>query len=142
MGERPSLGCSCSEERHCAPPSWGGVSRWASLFRGKEHGMKRLILLLVTISATMVVALMMVAMAVPVFAGGAGDDEDKDNQSASGGSASTNGQTIFRRWFDPDHTKGALFAMNPDGSHIRQITHPRAGMTTIRRGLPMGRGSP
>ena len=39
--------------------------------------MKRLILLLVTIAATMVVALMMVAMAVPVFAGGAGDDEDK-----------------------------------------------------------------
>ena len=39
--------------------------------------MKRLILLLVTMSATMVVALMMVAMAVPVFAGGAGDDEDK-----------------------------------------------------------------
>ena len=48
-----------------------------SLFRGKEHRMKRLILLLVTMSATMVVALMMVAMAVPVFARGAGDDEDK-----------------------------------------------------------------
>ena len=48
-----------------------------SLCRGKEHGMKRLILLFVTMSATMVVALMMVAMAVPVFAGGAGDDEDK-----------------------------------------------------------------
>jgi Tol biopolymer transport system component len=90
--------------------------------------MKRLILLLVTISATMVVALMMVAMVtVPVFASGAGDDEDKDNQSESGGTASTNGQIVFRRYLDPDQNKAALFAMNPDGSHVRQITHPPKG---------------
>src|SRR5215204_492322 len=74
----------------------------------------------------MVMALMMVAMALPVFAGGAGDDEDKDNQSARGG-ANRNGQIVFRRWFDPDQTKGALFTMNPNGSHIRQITHPPKG---------------
>ena len=71
----------------------------------------------------MVVALMMVAMALPVFAGGADDNEDSDNESASGG-ATRNGQIAFRRWFDPDQTKGAIFTMNPDGSHIRQITHP------------------
>ena len=53
--------------------------------------------------------------------GGAGGDEQ---ESASGGSAHTNGQIAFRQWFDPDQTEGALFTMNPDGSHVRQITHP------------------
>jgi Tol biopolymer transport system component len=89
--------------------------------------MKRLILLLVTMSATMVVALMMVAMVtVPVFAGGAGDEEDKDNESASG-SPTRNGQIVFRRYFDPEQTKAAIFKMNPDGSHVSQITHPPKG---------------
>ncbi len=89
--------------------------------------MKGLILLLVTISATMVVALMMVAMAtVPVFAGGAGDEEDNDNQSASAG-ATRNGRIVFRRYLDPDQGKAAIFTMNPDGSHVSQITHPPKG---------------
>jgi Tol biopolymer transport system component len=74
----------------------------------------------------MVLALMMVAMALPVFAGGAGDEEDKDNESASGG-ASRNGQIAFRRYLDPDQTKDAIFTMNPDGSHVSQITHPPKG---------------
>src|SRR5215207_8505402 len=90
--------------------------------------MKRLILLLVTMSATMVVALMMVAMAVPVFAGGAGDDEDKDNESESAG-ATRNGQIAFRRNLDVDvkQENDVLFTMNPDGSHVSQITHPPKG---------------
>src|SRR5918998_2732326 len=83
--------------------------------------MKRTTLLVTVITAAMVMALLMVAMALPVFAGG--DDEDNDNESASGGCA-RNGQIVFRRYFDPDQTKSALFTMNPDGSHIRQITHP------------------
>jgi hypothetical protein len=82
--------------------------------------MKRTTLLLTVLTAAMVMALVMVVMALPVFAGG--DDED----NASGGST-RNGQIVFRRWFDPDHTKSALFAMNPDGTHIRQITHPPKG---------------
>src|SRR5919106_1860515 len=77
-------------------------------------------------TAAMVMALVMVAMALPVFAGGEGDNEDNDNESASGGST-RNGQIVFRRYFDPDQTKSALFTMNPDGSHIRQITHPPKG---------------
>ena len=88
--------------------------------------MKRTTLVLTVVTAAMVVALMMVAMALPVFAGGGDDDEDNDNESESGG-ATRNGQIVFRRWFDPDQTKGALFTMNPDGSHIRQITHPPKG---------------
>jgi len=82
--------------------------------------------MLLVLTAAMVMALMMVAMAFPVFAAGGGDDEDRDNESASG-DANRNGQIVFRRYFDPDHTKGALFVMNPDGSHIRQITHPPKG---------------
>ena len=72
--------------------------------------------------------------------GGAGGEEQK---SASGGSSASNGQIAFRRYFDPDQTKSAIFTMNPDGSHVRQITHPpKAGATKIRCGLPMGSGSP
>jgi Tol biopolymer transport system component len=86
--------------------------------------MRRTMLLVLT--AAMVMALMMVAMALPVFAGGGDDSEDNDNESASGGST-RNGQIVFRRWFDADQTKGALFVRNPDGSHVRQITHPPKG---------------
>src|SRR5918994_3854041 len=82
--------------------------------------------ILLVVTAAMVMALMMVAMALPVFAGGGDDDEDNDNESANG-DATRNGQIVFRRWFDPDQTKGALFTMNPDGSHVRQITHPPKG---------------
>jgi hypothetical protein len=98
--------------------------------------------ILLVVTAAMVMALMMVAMALPVFAGGGDDDEDNDNESANGG-PTRNGQIVFRRYFDPDQTKGAIFTMNPDGSHVSQITHPqRAGLTTFRRGLLMERGSP
>jgi len=58
--------------------------------------------MLLVFTAAMVLALMMVAMALPAFAGG--DDEDNDNESASG-APTRNGQIVFRRWFDPDHTK-------------------------------------
>ena len=88
--------------------------------------MKRTTLLLTVFTAAMVMALVVVAMALPVFAGGPDDDEENDNESASGGST-RNGQIVFRRYFDPDQTKGAIFTMNPDGSHIRQITHPPKG---------------
>src|SRR3712207_5937324 len=97
--------------------------------------------MLLVFTAAMVMALMMVAMALPAFAGG-GDDDEEENESASGG-PTRNGQIVFRRYFNAEQTKGALFTMNPDGSHVRQITHPpRAGWTTFRRGLRMGRGSP
>ena len=98
--------------------------------------------MLFVITPAMLMALVVVAMALPALAGGGDDDEDNDNESANGG-ATRNGQIVFRRYFDPDQTKGALFVMNPDGSHIRQITHPpTVGGTTYRRGLLMERGSP
>src|SRR5215216_6850510 len=82
--------------------------------------------MLLVFTAAMVLALMMVAMALPAFAGGGGDDEDKDKESASG-DRTRNGQIVFRRYLDPDQTKEAIFTMNPDGSHVRQITHPPKG---------------
>src|SRR5215213_6121810 len=83
--------------------------------------------MLLVFTPAMVLALMMLAMALPAFAGGADDDEDKDNESASG-APTRNGQIVFRRYLDPDQTKGVLFAMNPDGSHVSQITHPPKGL--------------
>src|SRR5829696_9956025 len=56
------------------------------------------------------------------------------------------GPIVFGRHFAgerSDLTYSAIFAMNPDGSHVSQITHPpRAFATTFRSGPPMGRGSP
>src|SRR5215217_2979264 len=82
--------------------------------------------MLLVCTAAMVLALMMVAMALPAFAGGGDDDEDNDKESASGDRTS-NGQIVFRRYFNAEQTKAAIFTMNPDGSHIRQITHPPKG---------------
>src|SRR5918993_1518556 len=54
-------------------------------------------------------------------------------KSTSGGTASTDGLIVFRRWLDPEgdqnlaHNKSAIFTMYPNGSHIRQITHPPEG---------------
>ena len=62
--------------------------------------------------------------ALALSACGEGGVEGEEQKSANGGTASTNGQIAFRRYFNADQTKGALFTMNPDGSHIRQITHP------------------
>jgi Tol biopolymer transport system component len=39
-----------------------------------------------------------------------------------------NGQLVFRRYLDTDRTTGALFTSNPDGSKVRQITHPAQGV--------------
>jgi hypothetical protein len=72
--------------------------------------------------------------------GGAGQEHKK---GTSGGPASTDGLIVFRRYLDLDLTRSAIFTMYPNGTHIRQITHPpRAGATTILRGPPMGPRSP
>src|SRR5215218_11037104 len=56
--------------------------------------------------------------------GGAGGEH---NKSTGGGSASTDGLIVFRRYLDLEGTKSAIFTMHPNGSHIRQITHPPKG---------------
>ena len=77
-------------------------------------------------SVLSVVIITMVAMTLPVFAGG-GNHVETQNTSASGLSTSSNGQIVFRRYFDADQTKGALYVVNPDGSEVRQITYPPNG---------------
>src|SRR5918994_3826889 len=56
--------------------------------------------------------------------GGAGGEH---NKSTSGGTASTEGLIVFRRYLDLEGTKSAIFTMYPTGTHIRQITHPPKG---------------
>src|SRR5215217_6709998 len=63
----------------------------------------------------------LVALALSSCGGG------EHKNSASGDSAATNGQIVFRRYLDPDQSKGAIFTMNPDGSHVSQITPPPDG---------------
>ena len=73
------------------------------------------------------VGMLVTLVALALSACGGGGQEANKKSESGGGGAATNGQIAFRRWFDPDHTKAALFAMNPDGSHVRQITHPPEG---------------
>src|SRR5215218_6782515 len=58
--------------------------------------------------------------------GGAGGEH---NKSTSGGTAFTDGLIAFRRYLDLDLTKSAIFTMYPNGTHIRQITHPPKGFS-------------
>src|SRR4051794_10358509 len=41
--------------------------------------------------------------------------------------SAAHGQIAFRRFFDVKRTKGAVFVINPDGSGVRQGTHPPKG---------------
>jgi Tol biopolymer transport system component len=56
--------------------------------------------------------------------GGAGQEHKK---GTSGGTAPTDGLIVFRRYLDLELTRSAIFTMYPNGSHIRQITHPPEG---------------
>jgi Tol biopolymer transport system component len=71
---------------------------------------------------------LLVTLVILALSACSGSQEANKEKSESGGSAATNGQILFRRYFDPDQTEGALFTMNPDGSHLRQITHPPKGL--------------
>jgi dipeptidyl aminopeptidase/acylaminoacyl peptidase len=59
----------------------------------------------------------------------AGAGQEHNNKSTSGGTASTDGLIAFRRYLDLDLTKSAIFTMYPNGTHIRQITHPPKGFS-------------
>src|SRR5215204_1384407 len=53
-----------------------------------------------------------------------GADQEHNKKSTSGGTAFTDGLIAFRRYLDLDLTKSAIFTMYPNGTHVRQITHP------------------
>ncbi|HET9996929.1 MAG TPA: hypothetical protein VFQ17_05410 [Nocardioides sp.] len=76
-------------------------------------------------SGLAVVPLMIVAMATPVVADRGNDDVQRKPTASAG--APTNGQIVFRRYFNDEQTKGALFVMNPDGSEVRRVTYPPKG---------------
>jgi TolB protein len=48
--------------------------------------------------------------------------------TASATAPGENGQIVFRRYLDSARTTGALFVANPDGSKVRQVTHPAKGV--------------
>src|SRR5215217_4832261 len=56
-----------------------------------------------------------------------GSADQEHNKSTSGGTTSTDGLVAFRRYLDLDLTQSAIFTMYPNGTHIRQITHPPEG---------------
>src|SRR5215210_6275754 len=89
----------------------------------EEEAVSRRLVLMV---ATTVALVTLGAMSLSAYGEGTGRGDDGENESASGG-ATRNGEIVFRRYFNAEHTKGAIFTMNPDGSHIRQITHPPKG---------------
>lgn len=76
-----------------------------------------------TSTVTVFTAAMVLALAATAVPVSASDGEDEDNGAADSPSAK-NGQIVFRRYFNADQTRGAVFVMNGDGSHVRQITHP------------------
>jgi len=53
---------------------------------------------------------------------------------------SENGRIVFRRYLNDEHTRAALFSVKPDGSSIKQITHPHGLVaTTEADSSPSGR---
>jgi Tol biopolymer transport system component len=48
--------------------------------------------------------------------------------SAAATTPGHNGLIAFRTYFNSDHTAGALFTMNPNGTHVTQITFPAEGV--------------
>src|ERR671910_3103095 len=56
-----------------------------------------------------------------------GADQEHNKKSTSGGTAFTDGLIAFRRYLGLDLTQSAIFTMYPNGTHIRQITHPPEG---------------
>jgi len=60
--------------------------------------------------------------------GGAGQEHKKSTRSFAD-PASTDGQIVFRRYLDLEGTKSTIFTMYPNGTHIRQITHPPKGFS-------------
>ena len=80
------------------------------------------------LSLGLLAALVVLVLSACGEARGGGGGQEENEKGESGGSAATNGQIAFRRYFNAEQTKGALFTMNPDGSHLRQITHPPKGM--------------
>ena len=48
--------------------------------------------------------------------------------TASATAPGKNGQIAFRRYFNNQHSRGAIFTIRANGTHARQITHPPVGV--------------
>jgi Tol biopolymer transport system component len=50
----------------------------------------------------------------------------------------SNGKIVFRRWLNDAHTKGDIFTINPDGTHLSRVTHTKKGASTEPTPSPDG----
>lgn len=48
--------------------------------------------------------------------------------TATSATAEKNGRIVFRRYLDVAKTTGAIFTMNPDGTKVKRVTRPGAGV--------------
>ena len=85
--------------------------------------MRRTTLLVTSFPAAVVLIFITGVAGTPVLAA-RGDDAREVSASAV---STRSGQIVFRRYFNDEQTKGAVLTMNPDGSHVRQVTHPPKG---------------
>ena len=82
------------------------------------------------------------AVAVAVIGGTAGcgttTHPAQDASTAAGQDAASKllGKIVFRRFLDDAQSHGAVFVMNADGTHIRQVTHPPATAVDSLNGPP------
>jgi Tol biopolymer transport system component len=70
-------------------------------------------------------------LAVTASAVGCGSSShgpEKAKRSAAPPAPALGGRIAFRRYFNDQQTTGAVFTIDPDGSHERQLTHPPAGV--------------
>jgi TolB protein len=70
-----------------------------------------------SLTGSVSLALLVVVAAAGVFAA-----------AGSARAPGKNGPIAFRRYFDDQQTWGAVFTMQPDGSQVRQVTHPAKGV--------------
>jgi Tol biopolymer transport system component len=84
-------------------------------------------------------ALGVIGLAVLAGCGGGGSDTTAHKAAkpaVATGNADLQGKIVYRRFFNPDRSHGALFVMSANGSGDRQITHPPSDAVDSLNGPP------
>ena len=142
LGSRSS--CCCFGGRHWPAVAGAASGRSTALVdepQEDEQAMKRTNLLLTVLSAATVTVVMLATTALPVSADGG--DRRRRRQRGSERWLSTNGQIVFRRYFDAEQTQGRPLRhrSRTEATSARSPFPQSAGGTTFPHGLPMERRS-
>jgi TolB protein len=90
-----------------------------------------------TMLRPMSTAALVTALAASLLAAcGGGDDHAGRKGTGAGERPRLSGVIVFRRFFDADHSSGAIFAIGADGRNERQLSHPPAGAVDSLNGPP------